>query len=403
MRHVAIVGAGLAGFSVARRLRELDYTGAITLFGDEGALPYDRPPLSKGSLKASVDASGATLRPSEFFEENQIALRPSEPVLGIDTTARTLQLRGEAFAFDALVLATGATPRALPNAIIRGLHGVHGLRTLADAQRISQAFGTAQHALIVGGGYIGLEVAAAAAERGLRVTLIEAGPRILGRVAGPPTADAIRAAHKRKGVDIREGVGLSALVGTDQVKGAILSDGAHMAADCVIVGIGIDPNVTLAKSAGLATENGILVDPTCQTSQPGIWAAGDCAAFPMADQITRLESVGNAIEMGEVVAANIMGQSRPYAPTPWFWSDQFDLKLQMVGLSPGYDRIVTRPGVNPDAISHWYYAGERLLSADVINEPKTYMIAKRLIETGKSPPPAQIADQSVNLKVLLKS
>ena len=198
--------------------------------------------------------------------------------------------------------------------------------------------------MIVGGGYIGLEVAAAAAGRGLRVTLIEAGPRILGRVAGPPTADAIRAAHKRKGVDIREGVGLSAFVGTDQVKGAILSDGAHVAADCVIVGIGIDPNVTLAKSAGLATENGILVDPTCQTSQPGIWAAGDCAAFPMADQITRLESVGNAIEMGEVVAANIMGQSRPYAPTAWFL-------VRSVRLEAADGR--PQPGIRSDCDPSW--------------------------------------------------
>ena len=232
-----------------------------------------------------------------------------------------------------------------------------------------------QHALFVGGGYIGLEVAAAAAGRGLRVTLIEAGPRILGRVAGPPTADAIRAAHKRKGVDIREGVGLSAFVGTDQVKGAILSDGAHVAADCVIVGIGIDPNVTLAKSAGLATENGILVDPTCQTSQPGIWAAGDCAAFPMADQITRAGKRRQRHRDGR-------GRCRKHhGPVATLCTDGLVL-VRSVRLEAADGR--PQPGIRSDCDPSWrkprcnialVLRSERLLSVDIINEPKTYIIA----------------------------
>jgi 3-phenylpropionate/trans-cinnamate dioxygenase ferredoxin reductase subunit len=285
----------------------------------------------------------------------------------------------------------------------RGLRGIYGLRELSHAQALEQAFRAARHVLVIGGGYIGLEVAAAARSRGLEVTVLEAAPRILSRVAAAPTADIIRALHQQKGVDIRENTRIITFDGDGNVTGAALSDGTSLTTDCVVVGIGVSPNTCLAKEAGLEIDDGIVVNDICQTSRAGIWAAGDCACFPSPHGLMRLESVGNAIAMGECVAENIMGAGRPFEATPWFWSDQFNAKLQIVGLNQGHTRIVARDGAQDGAISYWYYRDDTLLSVDVINEPKTYMVAKRLIETGISPDPNDIADTSQNIKAFLKS
>ena len=252
--------------------------------------------------------------------------------------------------------------------------------------------------MIVGGGYIGLEAAAVGANLGLQVTLIEKEPRILQRVAAAETSAYFRALHRDHGVAIRENTGLERLIGEIRVSGAILSDGSTLPVDFVIVGVGVTPSTRLAEEAGLCIDNGIRTDAFGRSSDPAIWAVGDCASFPHQGGRIRLESVGNAINQAEIVAGNILGAERPYKARPWFWSDQYDVKLQIAGLNTGYDRVVARRGEG-DAVSIWYYRGERLLALDALNDPRAYMIGKRLIEAGKSPDPAMIADGLAPLSI----
>ncbi len=291
----------------------------------------------------------------------------------------------------------------MPAAIGGDLAGVYTVRTLADVDAMEPEFSEGRRVLIVGGGYIGLEAAAVAAKKGLDVTLVEMADRILQRVACRETSDYFRAAHQRHGVTIREGVGLDRLVGEDRVTSARLSDGTEVPVDFVVVGVGIAPAAALAKAAGLDIENGIKVDAEGRTSDPSIWAAGDCASFPHKGRRIRLESVGNAIDQAECVAANILGAAKGYDAKPWFWSDQYDLKLQIAGLNAGYDRVVTREGEAEGAASFWYYAGGRLLAVDAVNDPRAYMVGKRLIEMGKSPAPEVVSDSETDLKALLKA
>jgi 3-phenylpropionate/trans-cinnamate dioxygenase ferredoxin reductase subunit len=278
---------------------------------------------------------------------------------------------------------------------------VHVVRDLADADAMGPRFGPGARVLIVGGGYIGLEAAAVAAKKGLHVTLVEMSERILGRVAAPETSDFFRALHGEHGVDIREGVGLVRLLGDEHVTGAQLSDDSELTVDFVIVGVGIAPGTALAETSGLEIDNGIAVDALGRTSDPAIWAAGDCASFPYRDGRLRLESVPNAIDMAECVAGNIMGAACEYVPQPWFWSDQYDVKLQIAGLNTGYDRIVTRPASGARSASFWYYRGDTLLAVDAMNDPRAYMVGKRLIDAGRSPPPGAVADPATELKSLL--
>ncbi len=294
-----------------------------------------------------------------------------------------------------------------------GLQGVYGLRDLRDADNIAKAFENAKNVLVVGGGYIGLELAAAAIKKDLNVTLVEAAPRILQRVAAEPTSDYFRQLHQSKGVDIREDVGLQRLVsdgqlsgeqvGNGKVSGAELSDGSTVEADCVLVGVGIVPNTTLAEDAGIEINGGIQTDEHCRTSDPSIWAAGDCASFPNNGGWLRLESVGNAIDMGECVAENLMGGERIYVAKPWFWSDQYEARLQIAGLGTGHDQIVMRPGEKEGAISHWYYGAGKLLAVDAVNDSKAYMVGRRLIEAGRTPDPALVVDVETKLTALLKN
>ena len=265
-------------------------------------------------------------------------------------------------------------------------------------------FVAGRRVLIVGGGYIGLEAAAVAARLGLKVTLVEMSERILQRVAAPQTSDYFRTLHQSHGVNIQEGTGLTQLHSTKgRVSGAALSDGREIAVDFVIVGVGITPQSDIAEAAGLTVENGIQVNALGQTSDPAIWAAGDCAVFPYKGGRLRLESVQNAIDQAEAVASNILGANQAYVPQPWFWSDQYDVKLQIAGLNTGYDRVVSRAAPeDPKAVSFWYYQGDGLLAVDAMNDPRAYMVGKRLIESGKSPAPAVIGDPTSNLKSLLK-
>ncbi len=402
MSHVIVIGAGQAGQSLVSRLRARGFEGAITLIGDEPVLPYQRPPLSKKYLLGEMDLERLFLRPAQFYADHEIALRLGTPVRSIDPASRTLVLGEERLSYDQLALTTGALALHLPATIGGQLGGIYTMRSLADADALAQEIAPGRRVLIVGGGYIGLEAAAVAACRGLRVTLVEMAERILQRVASPETAAFIRAIHRREGVDIREGVRLEGLAGKSRVSRATLSDGTELEVDFVIVGIGIRPDVRLAEAAGLALENGIRVDAFGRTSDPAIWAAGDCASFPWRGWRIRLESVGNAIDMAETVADNMLGSGTPYEARPWFWSDQFDMKLQIAGLNSGYDRVVNRPGAGTDSASFWYFRGTELLAVDAINEPRAYMVGKRLIEAGKSPDPDDIARPGYDLKLLLR-
>ncbi len=398
---VVIVGAGQAGAAVAAKLRALGHDGGLTIIGDEPAPPYQRPPLSKAYLLGEMEAERLWLRAPEFWADQNITLRLGAAVSALDTAAQTLTCGGEQIRYDALVLATGSTPRRLPAAIGGDLAGVYTVRSLADVDAMRAEFQPGRRVVIVGGGYIGLEAAAVAAKLGLTATVLEMAPRILQRVASPETSAYFRALHAAHGVTIREGTGLERLLGEGRVTSARLTGGEEIPADFVIVGVGITPNTAIAEAAGIALDNGIATDAQGRTSAPGVWAAGDCASFPWREGRIRLESVGNAIDQGEVVAANILGAAKDYVAAPWFWSDQYDCKLQIAGLNTGYDRIVTRPGEG-EAVSFWYYQGERLLALDAMNDARAYMVGKRLIEMGKSPDPAAIADPATNLKALLK-
>ena len=398
--RVVIVGAGQAGAALAAKLRALGHGGEIVMLGDEPAPPYQRPPLSKAYLLGEMEEDRLWLRAPEFWADSNVELRLGQAVTAIDPTAKTVTVGGEALAYDHLALTTGSTPRRLPAAIGGSLEGVYTVRTLADVDAMRGEFQPGRRVIIVGGGYIGLEAAAVGAKLGLEVTVLEMAPRILQRVAAPETSDYVRALHQSHGVKVLESTGLDRLVGDDRVEGALLKDGRQIPADFVIVGVGITPNTHLADEAGLEIDNGIATDELGRTSDPAIWSAGDCASFPWRGGRIRLESVGNAIDQAEVVAANILGAGAAYEAKPWFWSDQYDLKLQIAGLNMGYDRIVTRRGEG-DVASFWYYRGADLLAVDSMNDSRAYMVGKRLIEMGKSPAP-EVIETATDLKPLLK-
>ena len=397
MSHIAILGAGQAGSSLAAKLRGLGFGGRITLIGEEDTLPYQRPPLSKKYLMKEMTLEQLHLRPERFYTDNDITLRLGERVVAIDRAARQIHIGDDTVAYDQLALTTGAAPRPLPVALGGDLPGVYVVRNLADVDRMAPEFREGRRVLVVGGGYIGLEAAAVAARLGLKVTLIEAAPRILQRVAAPETSDYFRNLHADNGVKILEGAGLVGLERGEAISVA-LSDGSRRVVDFVIVGIGVTANDRLAAAAGLACDGGILVNTHGRTDDPAIWAAGDCARLPYRGEMIRLESVQNAIDQAEAVAANMLGAAAEYVPKPWFWSDQYDVKPQIAGLNMAFDRVVVRPGASEKARSHWYFRQGGLLAVDAMNEPRSFMVGKRLIEAGRSLLPEQAADTSFDLK-----
>lgn len=419
--HIVVIGAGQAGAALVAKLRALGYGGALTLIGDEAAPPYQRPPLSKAYLLGEIDETRLWLRSEGFWQEQAITLRLGVKVVAVDAASRRLTLAdGAQIAYDALVFATGSEPRRLPAAIGGDLAGVYALRSLADIAAMRAEFRAGRRLVVVGGGYIGLEAAAVARKIGLEVTVVEAGPRILGRVASPETAAYFRALHHVNGARIIEGIGVERLSGQGRVATVHLVDGQELAADFVVAGVGIAPASALAESAGVVLDNGIRTDARGRTSVQDIWAVGDCASFPLAGRQMRLESVGHAIDHAELVAANLLGAEADYHAKPWFWSDQYACKLQIAGLNAGYDRIVTRAvgggangGTNGPAnggtpaasggagLSIWYYRADKLLAVDAMNDPRAYMVAKRLIESGKSADPALVGDPASDLKQLL--
>lgn len=403
MTEVVVIGGGQAGASLVAKLRALNFEGGITLVCEEPILPYQRPPLSKKYLLGEMEVERLFLRPQSFYDENKITLRTNATAIAIDRADKAVIVSGEALPYDHLALTTGAVPRRLPGALGGELAGVHVVRTLADVDAMAPDLRPGGRVLVVGGGYIGLEAAAVCAGLGLQVTLIEMADRVLQRVAASVTSDYFRALHLAKGVEIREGTSLLRLLGEDRVTGAVLGDGTEIPVDAVIVGIGVTPATQLAEVADLAVDNGILVDTLGRTDDPAIWAAGDCTSFPWRGGRLRLESVQNAIDQAEAVASNMLGANEPYVPQPWFWSDQYDVKLQIAGLNAGYDHVVVRDGGSEGAASHWYYAGNTLLAVDAMNDSRAYMVGKRLIEMGKSPAPAAISNPETDLKALLRA
>ncbi len=402
---IVVVGAGQAAASLAARHVALGTARPLILVGDEPDPPYQRPPLSKKYLLGQLARERLFIRPLDWYAEQGIETRFDTRISAIDPAARTVVSEaGEVIAYASLVLCTGASPRALPDAIGGNLDGVYTLRGIADIDRMRHEFVAGRRLLIVGGGYIGLETAAAARQLGLEVTLLETAERILQRVAAGTTADYFRQLHAGHGVVVRESMRLARLLGQGgRVCGAEFDSGESIDTDLVLVGIGASPNIELARAAGLECDNGIAVDETCRTSATNIYAAGDCASFVRDGRRIRLESVQNAADQGDLVARVLAGESVTYTATPWFWSDQYDCKLQIVGLNHGHDHTVLRPGSHSDSQSVWYYRGDRLLAIDAINEPGAYAFGRMIIEQGKNPTPEQVADPATDLKAIAKS
>jgi 3-phenylpropionate/trans-cinnamate dioxygenase ferredoxin reductase subunit len=401
--RLVIVGAGQAGFALAAKLRALKDERPITMIGSEDVIPYQRPPLSKKYLLGEMSFDRLTFRPETWFAEHGVEIRLSTFVEEIDRDAKTVRMQdGSVLEYEHLALTTGSTPRTLPASIGGDLTGVFTVRDKRDADLLADEMKAGRRLLIIGGGYIGLEAAAVARHLGLEVTLIEMADRILQRVASKETADVMRAIHTEHGVVIREKTGLTRLIGDDgRVRGAELSDGTVIDIDFVIVGIGVTPNDRLAQECGLDVGNGILVDEYARTSDPAIFAMGDCAMLPWKGNNIRLESVQNAVDQAESVASTLTGAAEPYEAKPWFWSDQYDVKLQIAGFNLGYDETVMRPGTREGSVSIWYYREGRLIAVDAINDAKAYVTGKKLLDNGLTADKALIADPATDLKQLL--
>lgn len=401
--RLVVAGGGQAAFALVAKLRALKDLRPVTIVAAEASLPYQRPPLSKKYLLREMDLDRLLYRPESWYVEHDVDVRLSTKVTAIDRAGKTVTLSdGTALDYHVLALATGATPRRLPSGIGGDLDGVFTVRDFTDADRLADEMKSGRHALIVGGGYIGLEAAAVARSSGLEVTVIEMADRILQRVASAATSDIVRAIHATRGVDIREGTGLVRLVGTEgRVTGAELTDGSTLPVDLVIVGIGVTANDGLATAAGLATGNGIVVDEFARTSDSAIFAMGDCAVLPWKDMRIRLESVQNAVDQAEAVAALLVGGEAAYAPKPWFWSDQYDVKLQIAGFGLGHDETIVRPGQREGAVSIWYFRDGEFIAVDAVNDAKAYVTGKKLLDLGLSPDRSLLRDAATDLKSFL--
>jgi len=400
---VVIVGAGQAGAQAAASLRQSGYAGPVTIVGEEAHPPYQRPPLSKAYLSGALARDRLLLRPREFYDANAIRLLTGSPVRAIDRAQRRVALEsGESLAYDALMLATGAPPRRLacPGA---ALAGVHYLRTLDDSDRLRSILSVSGRIIIIGAGYVGLEVAAVARKAGRDVLVVEMAQRPLSRVAPAAISDFYERIHREAGVDFRFGAGVEAIIGRDgAAAAAALDTGEEIACGAILVGIGAAPSVALAVDAGLAVDNGVVVDEHARTSDPSIFAAGDCANFPSPryGRRLRLESVPNAIEQAKVAAANIAGGSAVHDSLPWFWSDQYDVKLQTAGLGDGADSAIIRGDPATRAFSVWRMKDGAPLSVDAVNDPASFAAARRILPTGRAVDAAALADPAFDLRTL---
>jgi 3-phenylpropionate/trans-cinnamate dioxygenase ferredoxin reductase subunit len=401
--HVVVVGAGHAGGSAVALLRQYGWKGAITLIGEEPLPPYQRPPLSKAWLKGEADGDSLALRPAKFYPDQDITLRLSTRVATIDRAAKLVGLAdGETLGYDHLILGLGSRARRIPLPGVE-LDGVLELRTAADADRLKAALGPGKRIAIIGGGYIGLEAAASARALGAEAVILEREDRVLARVACPALSDFFHRYHRARGVAFELGCRIEALEGEGAVSGVRLSDGRVLACDAVLMGVGAVANDELARAAGLACDNGIVVDLAARTADPAIFAIGDCTRRPLPHygRDWRLESVPNALEQAKQAAATICGRAPPASEVPWFWSDQYDLRLQIAGMPFDATQVVLRgdPDGGSFAVFH-LAADDRLLAVEAVNAPPEFMMGKMLIARGTCLRPERIRDTSLSVKDL---
>lgn len=404
MKHCIIIGASHAGAQLCVSLRQGGWEGDITVIGDETDLPYHRPPLSKDFLSGDKAIDEILLRPASVYETANVTMKLGTRIDAIDREAKTILTEdGETLSYDKLVLATGARVRRLP---VPGaeLGGIFYLRDSNDVRAIKDGVETGKRAVIIGGGYIGLETASSLRKQGMEVTVLEAMPRILQRVTAPELSSFYKRIHSEEGVNILEGVMASEIRQDGSALSVETSCEQSFAADMVIIGIGVIPNIELAESAGLDVGNGIEVNAFCQTSDPDIYAAGDVTWHfnPIYERHIRLESVPNATEQAKTVALHMNGKPKPYNSLPWFWSDQFDLKLQIAGLSEGYDDIVIRGDIEGSrSFAAFYFKGAKVLAVDAVNSPREFMFTKMALMKGQALNKTILSDSQADLKTAI--
>jgi len=400
MENVVIIGAGHGAGQAVLSLRQKKYSGVITLIGEESWYPYQRPPLSKKFLAGELPAERLYCKPQAFYDDPNIHVVLNERVSGIDRAQKIVSTEaGQQFPYDAAIIATGSRPRLLdvPGA---SLAGIHYLRGIDDVNGIREGMSAGKRIAIVGAGYIGLEVAAVSAQLGLKVTVVEMEDRVMSRVVSPELSSFYEQVHRDNGVELLLSTGVSGFSGSEQVDGVILGNGETLATDMAVIGIGIVPNVEVAADSGIEVSNGVVVDDHCRTSDPDIYAIGDCTFHPngLLNTSLRLESVHNALEQAKTAAANICGEDAAYSQVPWFWSDQYDLKLQIAGISQGYDDVVMRGDPAGKSFSCLYLRDGQLIAVDAVNAPKDYVQSKTLIANHARIDPAILADTGVQLK-----
>jgi 3-phenylpropionate/trans-cinnamate dioxygenase ferredoxin reductase subunit len=407
--HIVIVGAGQAAIQAIDTLRRKGFKGQLTLVGEEPWLPYQRPPLSKKFLQGALERERLLIRPPAFYTEHRVQTHLGRRAEHIDRAARTVRLdNGTSLHYDALLLATGSRPRR-SSVLGAELDGVHMLRNIADVEHIRRDLASGGRLVIVGAGYIGLEVAATARELGMAVTVLEQADRVMSRVTCCEVSAFYEAEHVRHGVRVVCGAQVSEIEGNggapSRVRAVVCDDGTAHDADVVIVGIGVTPNDELAESAGLECGNGIVVDQHCRTSDPNIYAAGDCTSHPNIHygKRVRLESVDNAFEQATSAALNMLGVPTPHDKVPWFWSDQYDLKCIIVGLSQGYDEVVMRGSPAARSFSACYLREGELIAVDTVNAPKDQMAARKLVAARAKPDRAKLAEPTTPLKDCLQA
>jgi len=401
--RIVIAGAGHAAGQLVGSLKQQAYAGEIILIGDEAYLPYQRPPLSKKFLSGDLSAERLYVKPHDFYEDPQIRTCLETRIVRIDRSAKTIKTDdGNSIPYDKLILALGSRVRRLP---IDGadLEGVHYLRSIADVEGIREEMRSRNNAVIIGAGYIGLEVAAVIRQLGLDVTVIEMADRVMSRVVSPEVSDFYQTEHSTRGVKLRLSTGTKALVGDVRVNAVETVDGELIPADFVVIGVGILPNTELASDAGITVEDGIVVDDRCQTNDPDIYAVGDCTSHPNSiyGRRLRLESVHNALEQAKTAVNNICGNETHYSQVPWFWSDQYDLKLQIAGLSTGYDEVVIRGDPADRSFACLYLKDGRLIATDAVNSPREFVQSKALIAARARIDSNTLANTDLQLKDML--
>ena len=397
---VVIVGAGHAAGQAVASLRQKQFAGTVTLIGEEKYYPYQRPPLSKKFLAGDMPAERLYFKPPSFYDAPGVVVHLNTRVERIDPAAKSVHdSDGKRYEYDNLIIATGARVRTL-NAPGTDLNSVHYLRSIDDVTGMHEDMRENANLVIIGAGYIGLEVAAVARQKGLNVAVVEMADRVMSRVVSAQMSEFYQAEHRKHGVCLMLSAELAKLSGSKSIETVDLADGTSVDADMVLIGIGVVPNIELAEAAGLSVNNGILVNDRCQTSNDNIYAIGDCTNHPnpLFGRRLRLESVHNALEQAKTVAANVCGDETSYAEVPWFWSDQYDLKLQIAGISEGFDRTVLRGDPDDRAFSCLYLREGRLIAIDSVNKPKDFMQSKALIANRDVISPDMLANVDIALK-----